>query len=139
MLLRKAQLRFGFWFFMVLLIPVIMAGCKSSSTGPNYSNSYGNNNTGGSTTPPANQVWMQNTSFNSSSKTITVGTEITWVNKDPYNHTVTSGTPGHPDGKFDSGIIASGGTYTHKFTSAGTYNYYCTIHQSLMTGTIIVQ
>jgi plastocyanin len=124
---------------MILLITVIMAGCKSNSTGPNYSSGYGNNNTGGGTTPPANQVWMQNTSFNSSSKTITAGTEITWVNKDAYNHTVTSGTPGHPDGKFDSGIIASGGTYTHKFTSTGTFNYYCTIHQALMTGTIIVR
>lgn len=138
MLLRKAQLRFSLWGLMVLLIPVILAGCSNNSTGPNYSSGSGGNNTGGGTTPTANQVWMQNTSYNPKTKTITAGTEITWVNKDSYNHTVTSGTPGHPDGLFDSGTIGAGGTYKHKFSTAGTFNYYCSIHQDIMTGTIIV-
>jgi plastocyanin len=82
---------------------------------------------------------MQNTAFSPASKTITAGTTLTWTNMDPFNHTVTSGAPGSPDGKFDSGNIGSNGTYSHKFDTAGTYNYYCKIHGSAMTGTVIVQ
>lgn len=121
------------FFLAVFLIPFILTSCKDNST------SYNNNNTGGTTTPPANEVWMQNTAFNPKTKTISAGTEITWVNKDSFNHTVTSGTPGNPDGLFNSGVIVSGGTYTHKFNNTGSFNYYCSIHQDIMTGTMIVQ
>jgi plastocyanin len=30
--------------------------------------------------------------------------------------------------ELDSGVIANGGTYMHTFSTAGTYNYCCTIH-----------
>ena len=33
---------------------------------------------------------------------------------------------------------ASSGTFTHKFPAAGTFPYFCTIHGSLMTGTVTV-
>ncbi len=132
---RKVYTVFGIIFFLaVFLIPLIVAGCKDTSTG--YNN---NSSTGSTTTPPANEVWMQNTAFNPKNKTISAGTEITWVNKDSFNHTVASGTPGNPDGLFNSGVIGPGGTYTHKFNNSGTFNYYCSIHQDIMTGTLIVQ
>lgn len=117
---------------LLLIMILLINGCKDNSTGYN-------NNTGNITNHPANEVWMQNTSYNPKTMTIQPGTEIKWVNKDSYNHTVTSGTPGNPDGLFHSGTIGSGGTYAHIFNTAGTFNYYCGIHQDIMTGTIIVQ
>ena len=86
-----------------------------------------------------NQVVMQNSSFVPSSITITVGTKVTWTNKDSYAHTVTSGTPSHPTGLFDSGNINAGGTFSYTFDSTGTYQYYCKIHPDIMQGTVTVK
>src|SRR2546422_7359095 len=55
--------------------------------------------------------------------TVKVGSTITWYNADANFHTVTSTTAA-----FDSGNLVSGVTYSHTFTQAGTYQYYCVIH-----------
>jgi plastocyanin len=83
--------------------------------------------------PGANEIWIQNMAFNPASITVSVNTTIKWTNKEGITHTVTSN-----NGLFDSGNISSNGTYSHQFTTAGTYPYHCTIHSS-MTGTIIVK
>lgn len=54
------------------------------------------------------------------------------MNRDATTHTVTDNNKA-----FDSGNIASGATYKYTFTTAGTYQYYCTIHP-FMKGTIVV-
>ncbi len=128
----NAFMRTGLILILLIASTLIISGCKDNST--DY-------NTGGSDSenPPENEVWMQNTSFNPKNKTITAGTTLTWVNKDATNHSVTSGTPGNPDGLFDSGTIGTGGTYTRTFNTTGTFNYYCRIHQDIMTGSITVQ
>ena len=66
------------------------------------------------------------------------GTKVTWTNKDPIAHTVTSGTRPNKDGKFDSGQLAGGATFSFTFTEAGTFNYWCQNH-STMNGTITVK
>ena len=83
-------------------------------------------------TPGANQVFMQNTAFNPQSITVAVNSTVTWTNKDNMTHNVTSDS-----GWFVSGNIAPGATYSHQFTTAGTYNYQCTIHAG-MTGSVVV-
>jgi plastocyanin len=83
--------------------------------------------------PTGNSVWMQNIAFNPTSLTVAVNATVTWTNKDAMTHNVTSDS-----GLFVSGNINPGGTYSHQFTSAGTYTYRCTIHTG-MTGRIIVQ
>lgn len=65
------------------------------------------------------------------------GTTVTWTNKDSAAHTVTSGTRPTKDGKFD-GQLPGAGTFSFKFTDAGTYQYFCTIHSS-MNATITVK
>jgi plastocyanin len=65
--------------------------------------------------------------------TTTAGKTVTWANKDTTTHTVTSTT-----GLFDSGILNPGQTYTHTFTQAGVYSYYCTPH-SWMKGNVTVK
>lgn len=66
------------------------------------------------------------------------GTTLTFDNVDGNFHTVTSGTPeSGPDGKFDSGLLASGKSFDVKLDKPGTYNYFCTIHTT-MRGTVAV-
>jgi plastocyanin len=108
---------------------VVGMGCQSTSS------------TGTTTGPGANEVWMQNSAFNPASRTVSVGTMVTFRNKDGIAHTVTaSSVPGIAI-MFDSGIIAGGGAFQETFTVAGTYEYYCAIHGgpgSGMHGTITV-
>ncbi|QLH11928.1 hypothetical protein DSQ20_08485 [Nitrosarchaeum sp. AC2] len=67
------------------------------------------------------------------------GSTVTWYNADSAAHTVTSGNPSNgPDGAFDSSLMLSGSTFSHKFNSDGTYPYYCMVHP-WMTGYVIVQ
>jgi len=72
--------------------------------------------------------------------TIDVGSEVTWTNDDTASHTVTSGDIGNvgPDGKFDSGLISSGQTFSQKFEEAGEFPYFCQVHP-WMAGMVIVQ
>ena len=68
---------------------------------------------------------------------VPIGTTVTWTNKDSVAHTVTSGTRPTKDGKFD-GQLAAGSTFSFTFATAGTYQYFCTVHSS-MNGTITVK
>ena len=72
--------------------------------------------------------------FNPEDLTINVGDTVTWTNNDGMGHTATS-TDG--PASFDSGNIASGGTWSFTFTEVGTYEYKCDYHSS-MTATITV-
>ncbi len=76
---------------------------------------------------------IQNFSFQPASLTVSVGTTVTWTNKDSTHHTVTA-----DDGSFDSKALATGATFSQTFTKAGTYAYHCAIHPS-MKATIVVQ
>jgi plastocyanin len=70
---------------------------------------------------------------------VTVGTTVLWTNRDPIAHTVTSGVPGLPDGKWDSQLNGAGVTFAWTFTVAGTFPYYCRFHAGVMHGTIVVR
>src|SRR5215813_5568620 len=64
----------------------------------------------------------------------------TWVSG---THSTTSGTcpPAgecNPDGNWDSGI-QSGGSFQKTFSSAGTFTYFCRVHEGMMMGTVVVQ
>ncbi|MEX1995770.1 MAG: PEFG-CTERM sorting domain-containing protein, partial [Nitrosopumilaceae archaeon] len=71
---------------------------------------------------------------------IDVGGEVTWHNEDTAAHTVTSGDiKGEgPDGIFDSSLLGPGKTFSHTFTEAGTFKYFCMVHP-WMEGIVTVQ
>jgi len=75
--------------------------------------------------------------FSKTALEVTKGTTVTWANKDGTGHTVSSGTPPTKDGRFD-GQVAAGGTFSFTFNDAGTFTYFCAIHNS-MTGSISVR
>jgi plastocyanin len=75
---------------------------------------------------------------------VNTGDTVTWVNDDSTPHTATSGTPdsgstGMFGGTDDSPEIigSQGDTQSITFDEAGEFEYYCTLHPS-MVGTVIV-
>lgn len=67
--------------------------------------------------------------YDPSSLIIFKGGEIIWKNDDTSAHTVSSGNIiDGPDGLFESGLIMSGKTFSHKFEEVGEYDYFCMIH-----------
>jgi len=88
--------------------------------------------TGASTTPPG---------FSPDTVRVVIGVNNTvfWTNGDgsgtPHTITPKTASAGWPSG---SGILDQGDTYQWTFTVTGTYNYYCTLHPAVMSGTVIV-
>lgn len=125
-----------FTYLTLLIIVIGMNSCSKSNSyvpvGTNSGNT-GSNTGNTATSPGANEVWMQNTSFVPATKTVTVGTTITWTNKDAATHDVKSGS-----GLFSSPSMGQNATFSYTFAAAGTYNYNCAFHPG-MNGTIIVQ
>ncbi|MDW0143315.1 MAG: cupredoxin domain-containing protein, partial [Nitrososphaeraceae archaeon] len=71
--------------------------------------------------------------------TVPTGTTVTWKNADSTLHTVTSGSAesGESGTVFDSSYLAAGKTFQWTFSTAGTFDYYCTLHP-FMKGQVVV-
>lgn len=85
------------------------------------------------------QVGAGGLKFTPQNVTINVGDTVQW-NWAGDTHSSTSGTPGNPSGLWDSGVQNSGFVFTHTFTAAGAFSYYCTPHGSCcgMVGSVMV-
>jgi len=84
-------------------------------------------------TDTGKQVAVFNYKFDPAVLTIPVGTTVTWVNKDEVPHTVMSS-----DKRFtSSGALDTGDKYSYTFTTAGSYEYFCTLHP-FMKGKVVV-
>jgi amicyanin len=80
------------------------------------------------------EVRIDNFSFSPKIITVSVGATVVWTNHDDVPHVVASG-----DNQFKrSPVIDTDQTFSHTFTSAGSYTYFCTIHPH-MTGKVIVE
>ncbi len=78
----------------------------------------------------------------SSMTTIKAGGTVNWVWVNG-THSTTSGTCSggggcNADGNWDSGI-GTGTSFQKTFSTAGTFPYFCRVHGSMMTGTVVVQ
>jgi len=81
-------------------------------------------------------VSRHNGTMNPGVDTIPVGSTATWTWTGSLPHSVQSvGSPSF----VSSGTRTGNGTYAVTFPVAGTYQYNCAVHGSLMTGTIVVQ
>jgi plastocyanin len=57
----------------------------------------------------------------------------------PVYHSVTSGTPAIPTPNiFNSGIQQTPFVFSHTFTTPGNFPYFCQIHLTMMTGSVVV-
>jgi plastocyanin len=77
-------------------------------------------------------VTIDGTRYMPEAVTVKRGDSVTWINKDPFPHTATSGKA------FDSREIAGGKSWKRTFPKAGRYDYICTLHPN-MKGTIVVE
>ena len=79
------------------------------------------------------RVTISNFTFSPDALTVPVGSTVTWINQDDIPHTVTS-----VDKVFASPALDTGDRFSFKFTTPGTYSYFCSLHPK-MVGKIIVQ
>lgn len=123
-----SRLRFAGALAAVLLV-LPFAGCnKSKSNNPVSSG------------PTANVGIVMNAfnmganAFTPNPASVAAGTTVIWKNNDSLTHTITSTTAGE-NYNFS---IAPGSTGSHLFSTAGTFNYKCSIAGHNMTGAVTV-
>jgi plastocyanin len=89
------------------------------------------------TAPPtsigADQVNIDSFAFAPLTLTVAVGTTVTWMNRDDEPHTIRAS-----DGSFRSPGMWTGVTFSHTFTTAGTFDYSCATHP-MMHGVVVVK
>jgi plastocyanin len=76
--------------------------------------------------PKALTVAIDGTAFPPATLSVKVGDSVTWVNKDPFPHTVTSAAGG-----FDSHEIAPGKSWKYTATKKGEFAYICIFHPTM--------
>ena len=80
----------------------------------------------GSSVPGCEEAYRCYSPFSIS---VSTGTTVTWTNADSAAHTVTSGNAADgPNGFFDSSLFMAGQTFSHRFNSPGTFEYFCMLH-----------
>jgi 6-phosphogluconolactonase (cycloisomerase 2 family)/plastocyanin len=86
------------------------------------------------------QVGAGGRMFTPQNVTIQAGDTVQW-RWATNGHSTTSGTPGHPDGMWDSGVQRRRFVFNQTFPTAGTFNYFCTPHGACcgMIGAVTVQ
>ena len=109
---------------VAITILLFLSCSKKTSTTNDTTNPASGNNT--------NKVSISNMKFVSSSITVNKNVTVTWTNNDAMPHTVTA-----DDNSFTSGDLNQNETYSHTFTTDGTFAYHCAIHAS-MKGTVVV-
>src|ERR1700761_5492269 len=81
----------------------------------------------------AGAISIDNFTFTPQTLTVKAGTTVTWTNRDDIPHGIAS-----EDNAFSrSNALDTDASYSFKFTTPGTYKYFCYVHPH-MTGTIVV-
>jgi plastocyanin len=83
--------------------------------------------------PTQIEVKIDNFTFAPQHITVKAGTTVTWINEDDIPHTVAA------TGKlFKSKVLDTGDKYSFTFTTAGSFEYFCSLHPH-MTASIAVE
>ena len=78
-------------------------------------------------------VAIDNFVFGPAALTVTVGTTVTWINRDDIPHNVVA-----TDKSFKSKVLDTDERYSFTFTKPGEYGYFCGLHPHMM-GKVIVK
>ncbi len=113
----------------IALTTLMATACGDATTGATSAPAATSAASGG----PA--VTISGSSFQPTPLAVHVNQQVTFTNKDGFNHTATSdaGAPA----AFDSHELGQDASFPFTFAVAGKYTYHCSIHAS-MTGEIDV-
>jgi amicyanin len=103
---------------VVLVASVLVAGCTSTTP---------------ATTGDSNTVTIKGFAFNPATLTVKVGTTVTWTNEDTASHTVVSDV----GSEIASDSLSTGQSYSHTFSTAGTFDYHCSVHPSMKAKIVV--
>lgn len=84
--------------------------------------------------PGTNEISINSMGFFGSTLTVKVGDTVKWTNHDTVPHTVTA-----KDKSFDSGILMPGESYSRKFETAASIDYFCSLHPEITRGKLDVK
>ena len=111
-------------------------------TQPGYPGMMGGNQ---STTPQQGtpgagvmQVNMHNSAYQPANIKVHVGTTVTWTNQDTMPHTVTFRSSMNGRSMMGSSMMQRGQSFSFTFRIPGTYQYYCTVHPSMVATVTVV-
>jgi plastocyanin len=128
-------------FIAVIIIAVLALGLgiylylpKAGTTNNPLTSSPSSTNPSSTPSQTSKNIEISGFAFNPSTLTVNVGDTVIWTNMDSISHTITSDS----GNELSSSSFGNGQTYSHTFTTAGTFNYHCSIHVS-MKGKVIVQ
>ena len=76
---------------------------------------------------------MQHFAYQMAHIQVRVGTTVTWTNQDSVPHSIT-----FKNGMKDSGLLSQGQSFSYMFNTAGTYQYYCTVHPYMVATVTVV-
>lgn len=76
--------------------------------------------------PRRHEVIIDATAYSPRTITARVGDTIVWVNEDLFPHTVTA-----KSGRWDSGDIPSGGSWSYTVKAEGLFAYFCAYHPTM--------
>lgn len=79
------------------------------------------------------QITIQNFTYQPATLQVRIGTTVTWTNQDSVQHSVT-----FRNGMKDSGLLSQGQSFSYTFNTPGTYQYYCSIHPSMLATVTVV-
>jgi amicyanin len=115
---------------IALILIVLLAGCQAQQTITAPTPVQSTIEAGAA----AKSIEISNFAFNPEEINVKVGDTITWTNMDSAMHRLAS-TSGN---EIMSDNLQKGQSYSHKFYTAGTFEYECSLHPS-MKGKIIVE
>jgi plastocyanin len=81
----------------------------------------------------AEDIAIDNFTFNPAQLTVKAGATVTWHNKDDIPHAVASKTR-----LFKSKALDTDDDFSFTFAEPGTYEYFCSLHPH-MTGVVVVE
>ena len=76
---------------------------------------------------------MRHEKFSPARIEVVPGTTVTWTNQGQTEHTVKG------PGFFSPKALGHGEKYSFRFSKPGRFRYLCTLHPTLMRGTVVVK
>jgi len=122
-------------FILPLAALLACGGGGSDSTGPGTTGGT-TGGTGGTGAVATTSVSMKNTAFTPEAIKVASGAVVTWTNNDGFQHNVVfDNNAANPSGPVNAGEAKA----LTMPTAAGTYPYHCSIHGTVMSGSVQVQ